>query len=47
MSNRLAVILALMIAAAILADQVLAGGDNLLFLARKFADLTEYMAFWR
>jgi hypothetical protein len=47
MPNRLALILGALIAAAILADQVLNGGAAGLFLMRKFVDMVEYLSFWR
>lgn len=47
MTNRVALILALLIGAGILADSVLTGGEGLTFLARKFIDLLDWVAFWR
>ena len=47
MTNRIALILALAVIAALIADRVLAGGEGTLFLARKLSDLIEYIAFWR
>lgn len=46
MTNTLAIILAALIAAAIAADLLLGLGASL-FLARRFADLVEWMSFWR
>ncbi|MGQ0566421.1 MAG: hypothetical protein ACT4OK_15315 [Gemmobacter sp.] len=47
MTNRLAVILAVLIVAAILADQVLNDARAGVFLLRKFVDMVEYLSFWR
>lgn len=47
MTNSLAIFLGILIVAALLADVFLTGGNNLLFLAKKFTDMTEWMAFWR
>lgn len=47
MTNRLAVIMGAVIAALVLADLFLARGSNLLFLAQRFFELIEYIAFWR
>ncbi|MEL6608535.1 MAG: hypothetical protein AAFO93_06460 [Pseudomonadota bacterium] len=47
MTNRLAIILAVLIVAAILADVVFNGGAAMLFLLKKFIELLEYLAFWR
>ncbi|MEO0379115.1 MAG: hypothetical protein AAF252_02530 [Pseudomonadota bacterium] len=47
MTNRGSVILALLIAAAIGTDVMIFGSEHLVFLGKKFADLLEYMAFWR
>lgn len=47
MTDRLALILALLIALAIGADLLLTGGATLLFLARKFVVLLDWVQFWR
>ncbi|WP_212769810.1 hypothetical protein [Thalassovita mangrovi] len=47
MTNQIAIGLGLVIVAFIGGDLALTGGDNMLFLARKFADLLEWLAFWR
>lgn len=47
MTNTLAVILGAMIATALLADAIFTGGNNILFLAKKFTEFTEWIAFWR
>ena len=47
MTNQIAIALGLLIVAFIGGDLALTGGDALLFLARKFADLLEWVAFWR
>lgn len=47
MSDRIAFVLAGVIASAVLADLTLNGGSALLFLARKMIDLIELVAIWR
>lgn len=47
MTNRIAFVLAGVLALAILADLALNGGSALLFLARKMLDLIALVAFWR
>lgn len=47
MTNSIAFVLGLFILAAILGDVVLTGADNLLFLAKKFMEFLEWIAFWR
>ena len=47
MTNRGSLILAALILAAIGVDVMIYGSEHLLFLGKKFADLLEYMAFWR
>jgi hypothetical protein len=47
MTDRIALGLALLLAALIGADLSLNGGAGLLFLARKFIDLMEWVEFWR
>ncbi|MCB6177217.1 hypothetical protein LHP98_03635 [Rhodobacter sp. Har01] len=47
MTDRLALILALILAAFIGADLVLTGGETLLYLARKFVGLMDWVEFWR
>ncbi len=47
MTDRIALGLALLLAALIGADLMLNGGESLLFLARKFLDLMEWVEFWR
>lgn len=47
MTNSLAIFLGIIVIASILGDLFLTGGNNLLFLAKKFTDMTEWMAFWR
>lgn len=46
MTNSLAVILAALIVGALALDLAMGWGLSL-FLARRFADLVEWMAFWR
>lgn len=47
MTDRIALILGLILMAVILLDVLANGGDVLMFLARKFATLVDYLAFWR
>lgn len=47
MTNRIALWLGLILAAGIGADFALNNGAALFFLARKFLDLIEWVAFWR
>ncbi len=47
MTDRIALGLALLIAAGIAADMALTGGETLLFLARKFVSLLDWVEFWR
>ncbi|EEW25794.1 hypothetical protein [Rhodobacter ferrooxidans] len=47
MTDRIALVLGLCLTALIAADILLNGSSALLFLLRKFADMVEYLAFWR
>lgn len=47
MTDRLALILGGLLVALIACDLALNGGGALLFLLRKFADLVEWLSFWR
>lgn len=47
MTNQIAIALAALILALLIADWQLYDLSNALFLARKFADLLEWVAFWR
>ena len=47
MTNQVALYLALFLAALIGLDLVLNGGDVLLFLAKKFIALMDWVEFWR
>jgi hypothetical protein len=47
MSNRTNVILGVVIVGAIVADVALTRGAGSIFVAKKLADLVEYLAFWR
>ncbi|WP_435311538.1 glyceraldehyde-3-phosphate dehydrogenase [Primorskyibacter sedentarius] len=47
MTNSLSIVLGLLLIAGIALDLFLTDGDSLLFLARKFADLIDWVAFWR
>jgi hypothetical protein len=47
MTNRSAFILGLIIVVAIASDVMLYGSEHVVFLAKKLADLLEWMAFWR
>ncbi|MFV2052582.1 hypothetical protein [Aliiroseovarius sp. YM-037] len=47
MTNRIAIVLALMILVLIAADLLIFGWDLHVFLGKKLGELTEYIAFWR
>ncbi len=47
MTNKIAIALALAIAALFAVDAFYLNGELPLFLGRKFAELIEYVAFWR
>lgn len=47
MTNTLAIWIGALIVGAIFVDVMFFGTDQLLFLARKFTEFTEWMAFWR
>lgn len=47
MTNSIAVGLVITLAAALIADQVWLDGAGVLLTARKFAELIEWVAFWR
>ena len=46
-TNRISIVLGLIIVAAVVADQTLQDGVGLVFLLRKFSVFIEYIAFWR
>jgi hypothetical protein len=47
MTNPIAIFLGLVILTGIVVDLVVYDTEGMLFLARKFADLLEWLAFWR
>ena len=47
MTNKIAFVLALIIIGAIVADYVYYGTEHIIFLAKKMAELIEWLAFWR
>ncbi|MEP1767636.1 MAG: hypothetical protein ABJJ53_13480 [Sulfitobacter sp.] len=47
MTNRIAIILALLIIGAIAIDYFYYGTEHLIFLGKKLAELIEWIAFWR
>ena len=47
MTNQIAIGLGIVIVAAICGDLFVTGGDNLIFLAKKFDEFLEWIAFWR
>ena len=47
MTNQLAIILGAVILLLVGLDVVVWGTENLLFLSKKFLELTEWVAFWR
>jgi hypothetical protein len=46
-TDKLAIILGSLILAAIAADLLANGGQAMMFLLKKFADMVEWLAFWR
>ena len=46
-TNRIALILGLILIAAMVADVMYFGTEHLIFLGKKMFDLMEWMAFWR
>jgi len=47
MTNRLAIIIGLVIVGALIWDATQTGGANILFLLKKLDELIEWLAFWR
>jgi len=47
MNSPIAIALGILIVGGIVGDAVVFGSEHTLFLARKLADLIEWMAFWR
>ena len=47
MTNRLAIVLAILIAALMILDLTMNNGAALFFLVRKVVDLIDYLVFWR
>ncbi len=47
MTNRSALILAIVIVAAFVIDVALYGDEHVVFLGKKLAELIEWLAFWR
>jgi hypothetical protein len=47
MTNRIALVLGILIVLLLIADQIWLGGSSTLFLAREFTQLIEWVAFWR
>lgn len=47
MTNRIALVLGLLIVGAVVVDYLYFGVEHGVFLAKKFADLIEWLAFWR
>ncbi|MDF1855471.1 hypothetical protein [Pseudooceanicola sp.] len=47
MTNQIAIALGLILAFLLGIDALVFGWSNTLFLAKKFADLVEWIAFWR
>ncbi len=47
MTNRIALVLGFLIVGAIMVDYFVYGTEHVLFLAKKFTDLIEWLAFWR
>ena len=47
MTNSVAIFLGIAIVGAIVADMLFLDAANLVFLGKKFADMLEWLAFWR
>jgi hypothetical protein len=47
MTNRIAIVLGLIILGVIVLDVVLYGSEHVIFLGKKLAELIEWIAFWR
>lgn len=47
MTNRIALVLAMLIVGAIFIDTMYNGTEHLVFLAKKMTELIEWLAFWR
>lgn len=47
MTNRIALVLALMIIAALAIDIFVYGSAHMIFLGKKFLEFLEWIAFWR
>ncbi len=47
MTNRIALVLALLLVGALVVDTLYFGSEHLVFLSKKFLDLIEWLAFWR
>jgi hypothetical protein len=47
MTNRIAIILGVLIILGLIVDAVLFESETLVFLGKRFAALIEWMAFWR
>ncbi len=47
MTNRIALVLGLLITAIVVTDVILFGSDHVVFLSKKLFELIEWIAFWR
>lgn len=47
MTNRIALVLGLLITAMIVLDLAVFGSQHMVFLGKKFVELIEWIAFWR
>jgi hypothetical protein len=47
MTNRIALVLGLLIVSALAVDLYLVGPQHVIFLSKKLFELTEWLAFWR
>ena len=47
MTNRLAIVLGLLLIVMIVGDIAVYGDDHMIFLSKKLFDLVEWVAFWR
>ena len=46
-TNRIAIVLGLILIAALVVDMLLYGNEHLIFLGKKLLELIEWIAFWR
>lgn len=47
MTNRIAIVLGLLLIVAVILDGLIYGNEHLVFLGKKLFELIEWLAFWR